>query len=254
MTAQLTKIFRHPIKSHGVEALKKVTLSPGQTMPWDRRWAVPHEAADIAGPGSEWKPCNLFSRGAKTAALMALRAHLDPRGKILTLTHPDLDDLTFWPDAPGDSARFLDWLRPLNNTSRARPVGIVRARDRGMTDTDFPSLSILSERSLSELSHRAGQDLSPLRFRGNLWIDGLPPWEEFDLVGQTIRIGSTLLRVREIIGRCRATGVNPTTGAPDVDTLGLLQQAYGHTNFGVYAEVLEGGALSLGDPVSIESA
>ncbi len=41
----VTDIFRHPLKSHGREALQLVALSRGETMPWDRCWAVAHEAS-----------------------------------------------------------------------------------------------------------------------------------------------------------------------------------------------------------------
>jgi uncharacterized protein YcbX len=47
MTARLAQIWRHPIKGHGREALPAVTLSAGATLPFDRAWAVAHEAARL---------------------------------------------------------------------------------------------------------------------------------------------------------------------------------------------------------------
>jgi len=254
MTARVTDIFRHPIKSHGVEAIARTTLAPGETLPWDRVWAVPHEAAGLSGHTSDWKPCNLFSRGAKTPGLVAITARLNTSGKALTLAHPDLAPLTIWPDEPADILRFLAWIAPLSDPARACPSGIVRASTRGMTDTDFPSISILSRGSLADLSARAGKDLSPLRFRGNIWLNGLPAWEEFNLIGREITIGGATLRIREAIGRCRATSVNPATGRANIDMLSLLKTSYGHTNFGVYAEVVRGGPIAVGDSFHIESA
>ena len=35
------------------------------------------------------------------------------------------------------------------------------------------------------------------RFRGNVWLDGLAPFAEFDLVGRDLRVGGATLRVRE---------------------------------------------------------
>jgi uncharacterized protein YcbX len=87
------------------------------------------------------------------------------------------------------------------------------------------------------------------RFRGNLWLDGFEPWQEFDLVGRDLRIGGAILRVRERITRCKATTVDPSTGVSDADTLGALQAGWGHQDFGVYAEVVTGGAVAVGDPV-----
>jgi uncharacterized protein YcbX len=53
--------------------------------------------------------------------------------------------------------------------------------------------------------------------------------------------------VRERITRCKATTVSPATGRPDADTLGALESGWGHQDFGIYAEVIEGGRVAVGD-------
>lgn len=247
MTGKLVRISRHPIKGHGREDLASVVLSAGKCLPFDRHWAVAHEAARLV-PG--WNPCMNFARGAKTPALMAITSLLDDRAGRITLSHPDRPDLTFAPDDPADLPRFLAWVAPLSPPNRAAPVGLVTA-GRGMTDSDFPSVSILSTASLAELSARMGMDLSPHRFRGNLWIDGAAPFAEFGWIGQDITIGTARLRIRERITRCRATAVNPDTGHPEGDTLTALEAAYGHQDFGVYAEVIGSGSLATGDHWSL---
>ena len=118
-----------------------------------------------------------------------------------------------------------------------------------MTDSDFPSVSILNLASLEALGARLGAPLAMERFRGNVWLDGLKPWAEFGWIGREIRIGSATFAVRERITRCKATAVNPDTGRPDADTLGGLSAGWGHQDFGVYAEVVGGGPVALGDPV-----
>jgi uncharacterized protein YcbX len=117
----------------------------------------------------------------------------------------------------------------------------------GMSDAPFASVSILNEASLRALSQKIGQDLDPRRFRGNLWLDGLAPWEEFDLVGKRLRIGAAEVDVVEPIGRCRATEANPVTGRRDAPTLAALEDGWGHTRFGVYAMVRKGGLVAVGD-------
>ena len=116
-----------------------------------------------------------------------------------------------------------------------------------MTDSDFPSVSILNRASLAALGARLGKPLAMERFRGNVWLDGLEPFAEFDLVGRDIRLGGASLRVRERITRCKATTVDPDTGIGDADTLGALRAGWGHEDFGVYAEVVAGGRVALGD-------
>ncbi len=244
MTAEVTQLWRHPIKSHGREAVETVTVSPGQTMPGDRVWAVAHEASKA--DGSEWAPCPNFSRGAKAPQLMAISALSN--GETLTLSHPDRPDLTFAPDS--EQQAFLDWVKPLMPADRAASARIIRVPGRGMTDSDFPSISLCNMASHRAVGQKLGQDLSIHRWRGNVWFDGMPLWEEFEWLGQEVRIGDAVFRVRERITRCLATTANPETGIRDADTLGALK-TWGHQDFGVYAEVVKGGAISVGDKVEL---
>lgn len=245
MTRHLSRICRHPIKSHGREDLASVVLSAGEGLPWDRHWAVAHDAARLE-PG--WNPCVNFARGSKAPGLMGINARLDATTATITLTHPDRGAITFRPDDAADLPRFLDWVRPLNPEGRAQPERIVTA-GRIMSDTDYPSVSILNLASNRDLSARMGVDLSPYRWRGNLWVEGAEPWEEWAWVGRRLQIGGAVLEVVERIVRCKATTANPDTGRIDADTLGALQAAFGHQDFGVYARVVEGGPVAVDDPV-----
>jgi len=240
---RLTRITRHPIKGHGREDLASVSLSPGACLPWDRHWAVAHDAARLA---EGWSPCANFARGAKAPGLMAITSILNEATGEVMLSHPDRGEITFRPDDVGDLPRFLDWVMPLNPPERALPDRIVSV-GRGMTDSDFPSVSVLSETSLAALSEAMGTALSPHRFRGNLWIDGAEPFAEFDWIGSSIRIGDAVLEIRERITRCLATSANPTTGLRDADTLGALERGYEHQDFGVYAVVTKGGRIATDD-------
>lgn len=247
MTARLAGLWRHPIKGHGAEPLQAVSLAAGRTLPWDRTWAVAHEAAKT--DGAAWAPCANFSRGAKAPQLMAIRARLDEDAETVTLTHPDRPDLTFAPDR--EAAAFLAWVAPLMPADRAASARIVRVPGRGMTDSEFPSVSLIGTASLRALSDAVGRDLSPLRFRANFWIEGLAPWEEFDWIGRRLRLGEAELEVRERIGRCKATMANPDTGRIDADTLATLENSWGHTDLGVYAEVVAPGRVAQGDRLEL---
>jgi uncharacterized protein len=242
---RLAHIFRHPIKAHGREELASVDLTECRCLPMDRHWAVAHDAAMLM-PG--WNPCMNFTRGAKTSALQAINATWD--GARLTLTHPDLAPLTFDPDTPEGEAAFLAWLRPLHDDSRAGPAKLVKA-GRGMTDTDFESISILNLASNAVLGTQLGANLGLDRWRANLWLDGMEAWAECDLIGRELTIGGARLRVVEPIGRCRATMVDCATGQIDHDTLKALRIARGDTNFGVYASVIQSGPIRAGDNVEL---
>lgn len=248
MTPTLAAIWRHPLKAHGREELASVSLSEGACLPWDRHWAVAHEAARLPEPMA-WARCANFSRGAKVPALMAISAKLDEAAGRLTLRHPDLPDLSFDPET--EARAFLDWVAPLMPADRAAPARIVRAPGRGMTDSAFPSVAILNAASNRALGEALGQDLSPHRWRGNLWVEGPEPWAEVAWLGRDLRIGGAILRVEERITRCKATTANPDTGRIDADTLGGLSRIGQGQEFGLYARVVRSGRIARGDPVEV---
>ena len=250
MTAALYQIWRHPIKSHGREEIIEVTLTEGNAMPWDRRWAVAHERScfDIDRP--RWQPCNEFSIGAKSPRLQAIRARVDPAYRAITLSHPDLVDITINPDDQGDANRFIQWVMPVSNGARVLPARLVRA-PQAMTDTDYQSVSLINLASHRAVEAQLGQEITPLRWRGNFLIDGWEPWAERALIGQKLRIGTAEFEIRDHIARCAATTANPETGQCDADTLGALRQGFGHRDMGIYAVVTKSGDVQQGQKVDL---
>lgn len=249
MSARVAAIWRHPIKAHGREEVAEATLAPGACLPGDRTWAVAHEGSAFDPAAPAWTPCGQFQRAARTQALMAITARWDEAAGVLRLDHPDLGPLAFDPETEG--ARFLDWVRPISPDGAFAPKALVRAPGRGMTDSDYPSISIKSLASNADLGRAMGMDLSMHRWRGNLWIEGLEPWEEESWPGRRLRIGEAVLEVRERVGRCKATEADPETGLPSGDTRRALRALRGAETFGVYAVVAEGGAVRTGDPVEV---
>lgn len=246
MSIRVAALWRHPIKSHGRESVDRVTLTEGETMPWDRRWAVAHEVSKA--DGSQWVPCANFSRGAKAPGLMAVTAKSNEDEGTVTLTHPRHGEITFNPDT--QLRGFLNWVRPIMPADRAQSASILRVENRGMTDTDFPSISLLNIASNEALSEQMKMPLSMERWRGNILLSGLEPWEEKTWIGKTLRIGGATLEVREEITRCLATTANPETGVRDADTLDALNKQ-GHQEFGVYAVVTGTGDIAVGDTVEV---
>jgi uncharacterized protein YcbX len=245
MTWTLAQIWRHPIKGIGAEALGHVGLQVDRPLPLDRAWAVLEEGGE-AGEG--WRACRNFLRGAKGPSLMAVRARVEDG--TIHLAHPDRPELAVTPGTEGAAKALFDWLRPIYPADRRPPAALVRAPEMGMSDANFASVSVLNLASLRALGQKLGRDLDPRRFRGNLWLEGLAPWEEVDLVGKRLKIGAAELEVIEPITRCRATEANPDTGRRDAATLAALEEALGHTEFGVYTMVRRAGRVATGDEVT----
>lgn len=129
---------------------------------------------------------------------------------------------------------------------------------RGSTGVDrgtAGAVSLISRASVAELERRAGRHVDPRRFRMLVEVDGVEAHAEDEWIGRAIRIGDALVRIRGNVGRCLVTGQDPDTGLADMPTLDLLRsyrQGLDTTEplaFGVYGEVVEPGAVRVGDPV-----
>lgn len=252
MTATLAAITRYPVKAIGREALSRVVLTPGEVLPWDRAFAVAHEAAKFEGRSPGWVKKMNFLRGVSGPHLMAVTVIFDEAARSLTFRHPAQGSFTLHLDTPEEEAAFLVWLAPLWPEDSPAPTALVHTEGVPLTDVPDRWVSINSLSSLRDLGAFIGDPgFSPDRFRGNLWIDGAVPWVEFDWIGREIAIGDARLKIEVRITRCKATHANPETGQRDADTLGALERGWGHTDFGVYASVVSGGEIALGAPITL---
>ena len=56
------------------------------------------------------------------------------------------------------------------------------------------------------------------------------------------------MAVQKPVGRCAAINVDPKTAQrSDQDYVQLMKAAFGHSNLGVFAKVIKGGEVSVGD-------
>lgn len=245
MTVTVAEIWRYPIKGIGAEPLASVALSENRPLPLDRAWAVLEKGGEAS---DGWRACRNFLRGAKGPGLMAVTAQV--RDQTITLSHPELDELTIQLDEKSADALF-GWVRQIYPDTRQPPVALVKSPPEGMADSPFASVSVMNLSSLRAVADKVGQPMDVRRFRGNIWLDGLAPWEEFDLVGKTLQVGDVTLETVEPITRCRATEGNPATGKRDASVLQALQEGWGHSEFGITATVKSGGSIAQGDTVTI---
>lgn len=251
MTARLAHIRRHPVKSVGGEGLDQVQLSAARRLPGDREWAILTDAgerharaSETAGQPDRWLPKSCFLRGVASPSLQAVTGGW--RDGRLALRHPAQPDLNVDPTAQPD--QLIEWLRPLWPRD-AQPTRLIRGAAI-WTDQKWPWISILSLDSLADLEAHVGQPLGIARWRGNLWVEGWPAFAEREMIGRIIRIGDVELRVTDQIGRCEATSACTRTGRRDIDMLSTLDDNYGHTDFGIFAEVVTGGRIAVGDEVA----
>lgn len=247
MTWTLAEIFRHPVKSLGEEALQSVRLETGRPMPYDRVWAIAHGINDWSEAAPRWATPGNFVNQTHVPKLAQIEACFNEGTGSLTLRHPDRPFLRIQPGTDAGDAALTEWIAPLADLARPGPYRVCEAPGVAFTDFEEAHISIASTRTRALLEQVCGQAFDPIRFRMNLWIDGMDPWSEFDMVGREIEVGAVRFQVIGRCQRCNATNASPETGERDAKIPSILRRRYGHMDFGVYAQVLSGGEIKLGD-------
>ncbi len=251
---QLTAIHRFPVKGLGPDRLDFIEVSAGQTLPHDRAWAIENGPSpfDPQAPGHVKKKHFLMLAGQ--AELTRIACEYIAHSCEFRCNFPEGHRISVTLDDPDTHAPLFDQLTRLLGDQIRGPLRLVHAPGQAMTDIPQPQISLINLASVRDLAEKTGHALDPLRFRGNLLIDGLPAWSEFDWVGKTIRIGEIGMKAESRIGRCTATSVNLETGSRDIDLPKALFEHYGHTHCGVYLTVLDDGGLRTGDRVIADQA
>ncbi len=248
---QIDHLYRYPVKGLTAEALEAVDLSPGQALPWDRAFALAQGDAPFDPAQPAWLPKHHFMCLMRNARIATLRSTFDERSGVMTLIAPDGAMLQAHALSPAGRAQIAAWLTAfLGDEARGTPVlhhtpGHVFGDMRGQV------ISLINQASLHALEAAVGARRHKRRFRANIWFSGVPAWAEHDWLGQDLLVGGARLRVTRRIPRCKATEVNPITADRDADPVEELRAAFGHVDLGVYAEVLEGGRIAMGDAIEL---
>lgn len=244
---RIEAIYRYPVKGLTAEALEDVALAAGQTLPDDRRFALAQGDAPFDPAAPAWLPKRHFGCLMVNARLALVHSAFDARSGDLMLRMPGLPSLVASTRSAEGRDAIADALATyLAEEARGTPR-FLEVPGHSFSDVPAKVVSIIGLSSLHALEQASGMRLDPLRFRANVYVSGGSPWAEFDWIGQEIQLGQTKLRVMKRIVRCPATEVNPATGERDAKPPRWLRDHFGHTHLGVYAEVIEGGRIAVGD-------
>lgn len=252
MSMTVRDICRYPVKGLGADRLESVTLAENEALPFDRHWAIAHAASKIDPAAPQWAKKQEFLMLAKDEKLGQLGISFDEATCVLTITRKGkqvsrgrLDDMT----GRMLLQTFLAGFMPPG--PRGNPKIVEAPRGVQFTDVPDPYISLINLASVADIERVARQPVDPLRFRGNLYIDGAPAWDEVNWVGKELTVGGARLRVVEVITRCAATNIDPKTGANDLNVPLTLRKGFGHIDCGVYARVVEGGPVEAGSPAAL---
>jgi len=249
---QIAGLYRYPVKGLTPEPLPRTQLSPGQTIQADRRYAIENGPSGFNPAAPAWLAKPHFLMLMRDEWLAGLRTHFDDASHVLTI----LQNGKVAVQGDLETAEGRATIEKFFTTSFAGqikgPPKVLSSPGHSFSDVARKVVSIINLASVRAIENMVGAPVNPLRFRANLYVEGWPAWSEFDLVDRTLAVGDVRLKVVKRIVRCAAVNVDPDTAERDLAIPQALQRSLGHGDCGIYAEVVTGGAIAVGDVIAAE--
>jgi uncharacterized protein YcbX len=252
--SRIDAIYRYPVKGLSPQELLATHLAVGATLPADRLYAIENGPCGFDPAAPVYFPKIRFLMLMRNERLAALRTDYDEVSHTLVV-HSAGEEVTRGDlrTAEGRTAIERFFARYCAGDLRGPPK-VLFGQNHSFSDVAKKVVSIINLASVAALETAIGLPVHPLRFRGNLYVTGWPAWHEFDLVGQEIAVGKTArLKGIKRIERCAATDVDPDLGVRDLSVPRTLLDSFGHTDCGIYAEVIVAGDIARGDAVTVSA-
>lgn len=242
-------LFRYPVKGLSPEPLQQVRLEPGETIPFDRAFAIENGPGRFDPQAPRHLPKINFLMLMRNEKLAALATEFDVDTHVLTVFRDGKQV------ARGDLSTKLgrqmieQFVAGYMADDLKGAPRVLTAPGHSFSDVPDKCLHLVNLETVRALGRELDIDLDPLRFRANIYFDGLEPWAEAGWLDRQIQVGGALLEVFALTPRCAATDVNPLTAARDGNIPPDMLRIYGHNDLGFYAKVVQGGDIHLGDEI-----
>jgi uncharacterized protein len=242
------------VKGLSPERLAEAELAKGCYFPGDRLFAVENGPSGFDPAAPQHQPKIKFLMLMRHEALARLTTRYDDATTTLVISEDGREaargDLS---SREGRLAIEAFFRRFMPQELRGAPKLLAAPDGFRFTDSRRGFVSIINLASVQAVEEMTGAPVDPLRFRGNIHVDGLAPWAEFGLLGKVLKSPSGVrLKVTKRIERCAATNVDPATGIRDLDLPRTLMRRLGHMDCGIYAEVVSSGVIGKGARLTLE--
>ena len=251
-SGHITAIYRYPVKGLSPERLAAIELEAGKALAWDRAYAIENGSRDFDPENPQHFKKTKFLMLMRHERLASLSSSFEPATTTLMLARDGRTVARGDLSTPAGRAIVEQFLSAYMEKDLRGSPRIVHAP--GFSHSDYPGqvISLINLASVRALEDAVGRPVDPLRFRGNIYLDGLEAWVDHDWVGKTLRLGEARLKGVMPTVRCAATNVDPITAERNMALPETLMRTFGHMNLGLYAEVVEPGRIAEGDTLTLE--
>lgn len=247
----IAALYRYPVKGLSPERMESVALTPGELIAGDRAYAIEQGSPQFDPDAPKHFPKMKFLMLMRDEKLAALRTLFDDESATLTIMRGGKQVCRANLSTPVGRGIAEQFFAAYLGPALPGKPRVVRGPDGfGFTDVAERWVSLINLASVRDLERVTGTAVDPLRFRGNLHVEGLDPWVEKSWTGQTLTIGGVRLTVRKQIVRCAATNVNPETAHRDLQLPKTLDEAFGANLCGIYLSVESPGEIRPGDTIA----
>jgi uncharacterized protein YcbX len=263
MPTTVARLYRYPVKGLTPEPREQLRVLKRGSIEGDRvlGFLLASAAKKPNRPSADggfWSK-HRFTVLVNTPGLARVAATYDPDARYLALRLGGAilaeGDISNDADRERLSDGVTKFVRTLGD-SALKPGDSVRLIGDGVTarfhDRGPRHVTLLGSGSVAALAETIGSEVDERRFRMNVILDGLRPWEELEWIGSAVRIGDIEFDITGPVIRCLATHANPETGERDLLVMQTLTRELGQDEptMGVLAIPRSGGALAIGDEVS----
>jgi hypothetical protein len=249
--AHVSALYRYPVKGLTPELLESVQLVSGETLPFDRAYAIENGPGRFDPDAPRHLPKISFLMLMRDERLATLRSTFDDTTHTLTIARAGKPVVSGQLTTALGRQLVEQFIAAYMKAELRGAPKIVSAPGHSFSDVAPKCVHIVNLASVREVGRAVGRTVDPLRFRANVYIDGVAPWAELNWLDKEIGIGPVRLAVFARTGRCEATNVDPATGARDMALPAALLRTWGHQDFGIYAKVIAGGVIATGAQVSV---
>jgi uncharacterized protein YcbX len=187
-SASIIDLYRYPIKGLAPEALTKAALEPGGTLPGDRSYAIENGPLGFDPDHPKYFPKIRFLMLMRNERLAGLRTRFDDASHTLSIGYNGAEAVRGNLETEEGRATIEAFFAENFASELRGPPKILSAPGHSFSDVAAKVVSIINLASVATIENVIGQPVDPLRFRGNLHVEGWTAWLERDLLGKRRRL------------------------------------------------------------------